>query len=238
MSYSCMGGVDGRVPENPSRKRALSASDALAVDHEVAADHADGKLTLHSVCYIYLPWPAWLQLVVLCEFLEKICEVSQTWDGVSTGWQLLPSFYIVKVYILSFLGVFLLVYISSGVCVTQLPSAGGSDGRLVICQNGLKFGPILLLVWPLCNLVRFNTPLAWSQDTKKGELHWSVASPNRLCEKSYQRSAGGKTARFSVPFQIFNKSEKCKKKVNLGHICCTNCNLRRSHTLIGNGAVQ
>ena len=54
MSYSCMGGVDGRVPENPSRKRALSASDALAVDHEVAADHADGKLTF-TVCYTYLP---------------------------------------------------------------------------------------------------------------------------------------------------------------------------------------
>ena len=52
MSYSCMGGVDGRVPENPSRKRALSASDALAVDHEVAADHADGKLTF-TVCYIF-----------------------------------------------------------------------------------------------------------------------------------------------------------------------------------------
>ena len=49
-----MGGVDGRVPENPSRKRALSASDALAVDHEVAADHADGKLTF-TVCYTYLP---------------------------------------------------------------------------------------------------------------------------------------------------------------------------------------
>ena len=37
-----------------------------------------------------------------------------------------------------------------------------ADGQVVICQNGLKFGPILLLVWPLCNLVRFNTLLTWS----------------------------------------------------------------------------
>ena len=79
------------------------------------------------------------------------------------------------------------IHISPGMCNTAAIRWWlwcAADGRLVICQNGLKFGPILLLVWPLCNLVRFNTLLSnhlvWSQETKKEELHWSAPKTTAL----------------------------------------------------------